>query len=428
MLTTLPLLIVGAALSFITAPASTSCIATCLGTHGPLFHAVESLQVLISMVSLTGIPLAVVSANRANRAERIPRIEKLCRMLIETTNDGVWIVDCDNRTTFINRRMAEMLGYLPNEIQGRRLIDFMFPEDVSEQSPDFLRPCHFREVLKRRFRRKDGSELWARVSARLLVRKAGEPSCVMIIVSDTTLVREMEDTLRRNEKLVTAGRLTATVSHEINGSLEAVLNILHLLNQETLTEQGQQYLRLAEKEVQRISAIRKRTLELFRDSHSWEELSLSDLLDDTISFCHSKLVAHSISVLNDYRSRGIARVSRGGLQQVFANVICNAVEAMSTGGTLTLRVIDVIRNNTAGIQVEVEDTGSGIADANLKRIFDPFFTTKQNGGTGLGLWVAKEIVEKHGGTVTVTSRTQPGKKCGTRFSILLPCATAQAAA
>jgi PAS domain S-box-containing protein len=429
--TLLPVFMGGAAFSFVAGSALASCIAVgaalCVGTYGPVFHNIETLQLLIS---LSGIPLVAIIADRSTlaREEKPLRTEELCRMLIETTNDGVWITDDEHLTTFVNHRMAEMLGYMAGEIQDRPLVDFMFPEDVSEEPPNFLRPHDFREVSRCRFRRKDGSELWVRLSASPLLTKAKELIGVMIIVSDTTLLRNTEDTLRRNDKLITAGRLTATISHEINGPLEAVVNIFHLLRNETMTEQAQQYLTLAEREIQRISAITKRTLGLFRDSSSWEEFSLSDLLDDTILFCQKRLVAHSVRVRKDYRSRGIACASRGGIQQVFANLISNALDAMSNGGTLTVRVVDVTENNASGARVEIEDTGKGIANLDLKRVFDPFFTTKQNAGTGLGLWVAKEIIEKHGGTVAVTSRTHPGEKCGTRFSILLPRATAQAVA
>jgi PAS domain S-box-containing protein len=419
-------------LSSIAGSALTSCIfigaVLCLGALGELFHNVRTPQALVFLISLPGLALVLTAQAASPREESVGRGEELYRVLIDSTNDGIWIIDGDHRTTAVNRRMAEMLGYMSEEIQGHPLVEFMFPEDVSEKPPEYLRHSHFKRVVGNRFRRKDGSELWAQVSARPLATKSGEVAEVMIIVSDATLLREMEDTLRRNEKLITASRLAATISHEINGPLEAVVNTFRLWREEAMTEQGRHYLRLAEKEIQKISAITKRTLGLFRDSSSWEELSLCDLLDDTISFCRNRLVAHSIRVMNDYHSRGIARVSRGGVQQVFANLISNALDAMTTGGTLTVRVIDVTRNQAAGIRVEVEDTGRGIADVDLKRIFDPFFTTKQNGGTGLGLWVVKEIIEKHGGTITVTSRTQPGEKCGTLFSILLPQSAAQVVA
>jgi PAS domain S-box-containing protein len=400
------------------------CFAICAVALDAMFHNIGLPQMLISLLSLSGLAAFIADAT-LRRKKRLCRSEELCRVLIETTNDGVWIMDNEYRTTFVNRRIAEMLGYTTEEFQGRLLIDFMFPKDASARIPDSLRSSHVKEV-RHRFRRKDGSELWVRVSASPLLTKGGELEGVMTIVSDLSLLHSTEDTLCRNEKLITAGRLAATIAHEINGPLQTVANSLFLLRDEGITKQGQEYLTLAQKEIQRVAGIAKRTLRLFRDNSSWEELSVPDLLDDTISLYRDKLVAQSIRVMTDYHGGEMTWASRGGIQQVFANLISNAVDAMSSGGTLTVRVADVPGSKAATIRVEVEDTGKGIAEPYLSRVFDPFFTTKQNRGTGLGLWVAREIVEKHGGKITVTSPTQPDEKCGTRFSISLPRLTAAA--
>lgn len=110
--------------------------------------------------------------------------------------------------------------------------------------------------------------------------------------------------------------------------------------------------------------------------------------------------------------------SRSELQQVFANLLSNALDAMAGGGTLTLHVSWDADNS--GTLIIVEDTGMGIPAEHLQYIFEPFFTTKENTGTGLGLWVAKEIIRKHGGTLTVSSKSAPGEAHGTRFAIFLP--------
>jgi PAS domain S-box-containing protein len=428
MFTTLPAFIWDAVLSSVIGSGSTSCVAFggvfYVSALCALFHNVGGLQIMISLICVMA---ALVDAQGIlSREERFRRAEDLCRMLIETSNDGIWITDGDHRTTFVNRRMAEMLGYRTEEIQGHLVVDFMFPDDVFATAPDFLRhPC-LKKTVSNRFCRKDGSELWARISAGPLLGGDEEFKGMMIIARDVTRLRNMEDSLRRNEKLITAGRLTATITHEITSRVDAAASILCLLRSETMTEQGQQFLTLAEREIQRVSAIVKRTLSFFRDSSSWADVSLADLLDDTLSFYQNKFVAHSIRVVKDYRGPGIARVCRGAIEQVFANLVSNALDAMSSGGMLTVRVIDATNNK--GVRVDVEDTGRGIKALDLKRVFDPFFTTKQNAGTGLGLWVVKEIIDKHGGRIAVTSTSQPGDKCGTRFSILLPRATAQAIA
>ncbi len=394
---------------------------------------VGAVQMFIAVLSVSGLCLAAVIAERTTVEEALAREEKLrraqeqYRRIIETTNEGVWLFDCDARSTFVNRRMAEMLGFAPEEMMGRPLFDFLFPEDLPKKRADLERQrkgAH--EVLYNRWRRKDGSEMWALVSTTPVFAESGKFTGVLAMLSDVTLLRKTEETLRRNEKLITAGRLVASISHEVNNPLEAVVNLLYLLKTRPLDEQSRQYVALAEKEILRVSAISKRTLGFFRDTSAWAELPVPHLLDGTLSFYEHKLATQAINVVRDYRTQGLVRVSAGEMQQVFANLISNALDAMEEGGVLTVRVTDAANHVPPGVRVDVEDTGKGISDADLNRIFEPFFTTKQNTGTGLGLWVTREIVEKHGGTIAVNNQSQPGGKCRTQFSVFLPRATAAA--
>jgi PAS domain S-box-containing protein len=396
--------------------------------YGNLAHHVEALQVFTAVITISGLCLAAVTSERDTveearaREEKLRRAQEQYRRIVETTNEGIWMLDREFRTTFVNRHVAEMLGYSAEEMAGRPLLDFFFPEDVAKKQEDLdSRRQGVAEVLYSRCRRKDGSEIWCLVSTNPVFNDRGEFTGVLAMLTDVTLLRKTEEALRRNEKLITAGRLAASISHEINNPLEAVINLLYLLKGQPLDEQSRQYVILAEKQILRVSAISKRTLGFFRDASAWVELPLPHLLDDTLLFYEHELGAHAIKVVREYGARGLVRVSQGEMQQVFANLISNALDAMDNGGVLTLRVSEVPDPIHPAVRVQVEDTGAGINHANLNRIFEPFFTTKQDTGTGLGLWVAREIVEKHGGTITVTSQTQTGGS-GTQFSITLPAA------
>jgi len=399
--------------------------------YGTSVHHVHALQVFIAALSLSGLCLGAVIAERSKAEAALAREEKLrqaqeqYRNIIETTNDGVWMIDSDFRTTFVNRRMAEMLGYTPEEMLRHTPFDFVFPEDVPGMQSDLERRWKgVREVFYTRYRRKDGSELWALVSAAPVSSASGTFAGALTMQSDVTLLRKAEEALRRNEKLITAGRLAAALSHEVNNPLEAVVNLLYLLKNEPMSEQARQYVELASREIHRVSAISKRSLGFFRDTGAWVDFSLPQLLDDTLSFYEQEFAAREMDVVRDYRTFGLVRGSRNEMQQVFANLIANALEAMDRGGVLTVRVYDSNSRQTPGIAVEVEDTGAGISSDDLSRIFEPFFTTKPNTGTGLGLWVAREIVQKHGGAIAVRSECRPGEKSGTQFSIFLPPAVA----
>src|SRR5260370_39961962 len=127
-----------------------------------------------------------------------------------------------------------------------------------------------------------------------------------------------------------------------------------------------------------------------------------------------------------YGTYMLDRGRRIEMKQVCANLIANALDAMGRPGVLTLRIHDSYSPQTPGLAVEVEDTGAGIGSDDLNRIFEPFFTTKQNTGTGPGLLITREIIQKHGGTIAVRSERPPGEKSGTQFSIFLPAAAAAA--
>jgi PAS domain S-box-containing protein len=399
-------------------------------------YAVGVLQMFLAVLSLSGLCLAAVVAERTNVQEALVRERELrraqdqYRLIIETTNDGVWTIGADYRTTFVNRRMAEMLGYSPEEMLGRLPFDFLFPADVAQKRADLERRQRGsgREVHYNRYRRKDGSEMWAILSTAPLFSESGERTGAFAMLSDVTLLRKTEEALRCNEKLITAGRLAATISHEVNNPLEAVVNLLYLLKSEPMSAKAKDYLDLADKEIMRVSAITRRSLGFFHDSSEWMEFCVADVLEDTLLFYEHRLAAHSIRVVRDFNDRGMVKASRSELQQVFAHLLSNALDAMNGGGVLTLRISNVSDRTSSTVQFSVEDTGPGIAAGFLNRIFEPFFTTKPSTGTGLGLWVAMEIVHKHGGTISVTTKAGSEAGHGSKFCVLLPRALARPAA
>ena len=399
-----------------------------VGNGSPLYNAGE-LQMFIAVLSLSGLCLAALIAERTSAEEALAHEEKLLRSeqryrkMIETTNDGVWTLDREFRTTFANQQMEAMLGYSTGEMTGRHLTDFYFPEDVPRKREDMeKRRAGLSEVVYNRMRHKDGSEIWALLSATPVFADNREFDGVLAMLSDVTLLRKTEEMLRRNEKLITAGRLAASISHEINNPLEAVTNLLYLLRNQPMDEESRDYVVQAERQVHRVSAICRRTLGFFRDTNAWTEMSLADLMDDTLAFYEHEFALHRIELKREYSTRGMVRASRSEIQQVFANLISNAIEAMGDSGILTARISDTIVSGAPGARVEVEDTGSGISPTDLGRIFEPFFTTKLNTGTGLGLWVAREIVEKHGGSIAANSQQAAEEHGHTQFSVVLPSA------
>ena len=221
-----------------------------------------------------------------------------------------------------------------------------------------------------------------------------------------------EAALVKTERLATAGRLAATLAHEINNPLEAVTNLIYLARSAPAGE-ARRYLQMVEEELSRIAHITKMTLGFYRDSGAPTPVDIAELVREVLALYEAKLHAKEIRVHTELEYPQQVFGSKGELRQVIANLVANAIDVLPSGGALSVTAAD----SAGSVQLRVSDNGHGIPAENLTRIFEPFFTTKAELGTGLGLWVSRQIVEKHGGTISVESTP-----AGTCFSICLPAA------
>ena len=231
-----------------------------------------------------------------------------------------------------------------------------------------------------------------------------------------------EEALRHSEKLAATGRLAATVAHEINSPLEAISNAIYLARCSSPSTEIAGYLRTADEQLARVAQITKQTLGFYRESAAPGIVRLSAVLDELLILYARKLEAKNLSVKKEYRNEFETWGLEGELRQVFANQLANAIYAMPQNGCLTIRIRKTKRWNNSqkpGTAVSLVDNGSGISRESLTRIFDPFFTTKQDVGNGLGLWITRDIVTRHGGSIRARSNTRPGSS-GTIFTTFLP--------
>jgi signal transduction histidine kinase len=181
------------------------------------------------------------------------------------------------------------------------------------------------------------------------------------------------------------------------------------------------YLLTAEGELERVSHIARQTLGYYRDTGSPSQVYLHDLVQNVLTVYQSKIAGSGISVETSFNDLRKISVSHGEMLQVFSNVIANAIDAMRRGGKLFISLHKTTRVDGDGIQMIVRDDGVGINQENLSKIFEPFFTTKGNLGTGIGLWVTRQLVERRGGQISVTSSAEAGKS-GTNVTIYIPFA------
>ena len=244
-------------------------------------------------------------------------------------------------------------------------------------------------------------------------------------VADLTLQKRSEELLRRTEKLAVAGRLAASIAHEINNPLEAITNLLYLMGMSPLTDDARGYLDQAVRELNRVAQITVQTLRFHRRSSRPAQTDLNDLVQTVLPLFESRTRMLQATVESRFRPTPLVLLHDGEIRQVVANLISNATDALGESGRLMLRTTlsSTWRTGAPGVVITVADTGCGMSPEIVTRIYEPFYSTKGATGTGLGLWVSLEIVEKHGGLLRVRSRpSQAGRRGGTVFRLFLPLA------
>ncbi len=282
---------------------------------------------------------------------------------------------------------------------------------------------------------RDGSQHWITASGRILDRPPlGDPSPAPDSISATSSSSRMagvtmditdrvrsEIAIRNAEKLALVGRLSSAIAHEINNPLEAVTNLLYLLDGSPLGTVEKEFVSMAQMELARVSQIAAQTLAFSRQKNDREPTHLGELLDSALTLYNSRLHNAGIQIHRGYRYRQPVPCYPGEMRQVFVNLIANAFDAMRSGGRLTLRerLARHPLTNRLGVRITVADNGIGMGPAVKNRIFEAFHSTKGNNGTGLGLWITKGIIEKHRGSMCFRSSDHPLHH-GTVFSLFLP--------
>jgi len=376
---------------------------------------------------LGGLLMREIRKSQAAAAEVVEQQEWLDTTL-RSIGDAVIATDTSGRITFLNDVAVGLTGYSRREAQGRSLSQ-VFPifnettdQPVEDPVAKVIRSGTVIGLANHTvLRRLDGSKVAIDDSAAPIKNAQGELIGVVLVFRDVTQHREVEAALRNAEKLATAGRFAATIAHEINNPLEAVMNSLYLLNSDPgLTSEGRRYLSMAEEELARIAAVARQTLAFYKDTTTPAEVHIPQLLDEVLELYRRRIEARNIHVVRNYQKHSQFMGSAGELRQVFSNLILNSIDALQPEGVLTLNVRDDDKGRAA-VRVEVEDNGSGINQDHLDKIFEPFFTTKKDVGTGLGLWSAKNLVEKHDGQLLAECANGT-----TRLTVVLPIAAQEA--
>lgn len=368
-------------------------------------------------------------------ADQLAKTFQLQQMLIESSIDGIVASDRDGKIIIFNKSLEAMLGYQKEEVIGKMSLNRFFSPQGSER---FYRSLEGEEYGGRHrlflyecnLVAKSGQKVPVQVSAVVLFEENQDVGIVAFFRDLTTirrLTQEVADQARmlHQDKMISLGRLAASVVHEINNPLAGILNYARLMNRilkrGPLDQEAKQkfnnYLDLIEGELSRCSKIVSNLLAFSRKSKlEFSEVNLNELIERSVMLSEHKLTMQKIRI-ETHLPGEVPKVMGdfNQLQQCLINLIFNAIDAMPDGGVLRIECL-IDRKNQL-IEVRVQDTGIGIAKEDLLFVFDPFFTTKTEGkGLGLGLSTVFGIIDKHKGTITAEST--PGQ--GATFSIKLP--------
>jgi PAS domain S-box-containing protein len=345
--------------------------------------------------------------------------------IVESSDDAIASKDLNGIVTSWNQSAERLFGYKAEEIVGQP-VTLIIPPELHQDEPMILskirrgeRIDHFETVRIR----KNGERIEVSLTISPVKDAHGNVIGAAKIVRNITENKKIELALRTTEKLAAAGRLAATVAHEINNPLAAVTNLVYLAKRDLGdAKKVAGYLELADRELDRVAHIARQTLGFYRDASFPVRFNVAQILDDLLLLYATRLETRKIRVVKQYAKDIEITGLAGEIRQSFSNIISNSIDAMPAGGALVVRVTKShawTNSELPGLRITILDTGSGIAPQHLRNLFQPFFTTKEDVGTGLGLWITHNIIEKHGGAIYVKSRTGPDEH-GTAFSIFLP--------
>jgi PAS domain S-box-containing protein len=359
-------------------------------------------------------------AVKSQQVERALReSEARFRSVVESAPDAIILSDDQGRIISWNKSAQRFFGYSEGEVLGRPLT-LLMPTRYREAHQRGLtrlrttnEPCVTGRTIELHGLRKDGGEFPLELSLAMWRTESG--TFFSGIIRDITERKQAQDQLIQAEKLASLGTLVSGMAHEINNPIQGILGMAEIIQEETDPARIKEFSRDIALYSKHVAAVVRDLVCYARPASLDEETSLDlcERLMEAIKMVRRGPDFGLVQVATEFHATPKVRARRTEIDQVFVNLISNAVQAMEGKGTLTLTVQQGARD----ILVRVSDTGCGIPRSLLGKVFDPFFTTKDPGkGTGLGLSIAYKIVAKYGGRISIQS--EEGR--GTSFTVLFP--------
>ncbi|OGP53863.1 MAG: hypothetical protein A2Y65_11720 [Deltaproteobacteria bacterium RBG_13_52_11] len=341
--------------------------------------------------------------------EDFSRLEAFNRDVIQSMQSGLLTVDRKGQISFLNKAGEKILDIRTSQIKDRPITDLFL--DLNQDFQEGLR-----SRMETAFQRHDGEEIKLGLSISSLKDHRGNKVGQIITFQDLTLIKEMEESMRRSEKLATIGQLAAGIAHEIRNPLASISGAIQLLKEEK--EEGESSQRLMEIILAESGRLNRLITDFLLYAQppklNKKKVDVGALVDNTLEvFSRSPQWTKGIKLTKIMEPNITISADPQQLEQVLWNLFINAVDAMEGKGVLEVKVHKDGKGQA--VTLMVADTGKGISPKDINNIFDPFFTTKE-GGSGLGLSIVHKIVEIHGGDIAVESRPDRG----TTFILTFP--------
>jgi PAS domain S-box-containing protein len=349
---------------------------------------------------------------------------QLLAAIVASSDDAIVSKDLNGVVTSWNPAAERMFGFTAKEMIGRPITTIIPPELRDDEIRILAtiargeRIEHFETIRVH----KSGERIEVSLTVSPVKDEAGRIVGGAKIARDITERKRTERTLLMTERLAAVGRLAATIAHEINNPLEAVTNLVYLAKIASSSSEVAGYLANAEEQLATVSHLTRQTLGFYRETAGARPVRIATIVDSIVSVFASRARNKGILLSRDIHDDPEICAVPGEIRQVLANLVSNSIDAIQGPGQIRIRVSRARRltkEPDPGIRITVSDNGAGIPEQTLAHVFEPFFTTKRDVGTGLGLWVCKNIVDTHQGTIRGRSATTPGRSW-TAFSVFLP--------
>jgi len=374
----------------------------------------------MNAVDVSALCMVVTDLTERKKADDLIAAGRLAASILESAAEAIAVCDMTGKIIRANQALESLCGFNPLFQHFDVALPLQLQDDLSGPAKSFSianalngGTVRAREV---HYRAKDKEAIPLLLTVAQIKAISGIVGCVLTM-TDITERKRAEKAMLRSEKLASVGRLASTIAHEINNPLEAVGNLVYLaLTDPGSSQTARSYLDQAVQELERVNHITRQTLAFHRETSMPTLIDLRESIEGVVKLFAGRLQSRGVKVITRYAEVARVLAFSGEIQQVISNLLSNAMDATPSHGTIQFRLSQISGDVCDKVWLTIADNGMGISAEKLAKVFEPFFTTKEKYGTGLGLWVTKQIVEKHGATIRVRSKVGSG----TVFSIVFP--------